>query len=141
MTDPLHANPVREVPDVVACLKGVGTLDWRYRPKMQTQCFEAAGEICLADDNNEGQCMQSLVLSIREYYDRLLPMLPADIDENGVQKWRYASSLANIRDTFLCVSQCSEIIGYNKTTCEFITLGVALSELMYLAGEAKIDLP
>jgi hypothetical protein len=138
---PATADEELPTPHVIACLKAIEPLDLRYRGWMQRQCVGVAGDICVAIDRGTGTCLPELVGSMREFYATLSPLLPNTIEGSGFQVRGYERALERAADTFENVPECAELDGYEFTTCEYIQLGVATTDLFYRARQAEVSLP
>ncbi|MEM9320300.1 MAG: hypothetical protein AAGA70_15055 [Pseudomonadota bacterium] len=138
---PAIAEEELPIPDVIACLKAVEPLDLRYRGWMEQQCVGVAGDICVAIDRGTGTCLSELVGSMREFYAALSPLLPTTIEGSGFQVRGYERALERAADAFENVPECAELGGYEFTTCEYIQLAVATTDLFYRASQAEVSLP
>ena len=138
---PAIAEEELPTPDVIACLKAVETLDLRYRSWMQPECLDYAAHICVTIDRGAGTCMSELVGSMRAFYAALSPLLPDTIEGSGFQVRGYERALERVADTFENVPKCVELDGYEFTTCEYVHLGVATTDLLYRARLAEVSLP
>ncbi|WP_425041409.1 hypothetical protein [Primorskyibacter sp. S187A] len=138
---PAIAEEELPTPDVIACLKAIEPLDLRYRGWMEQQCVGVAGDTCVAIDRGTGTCLSELVESMRAFYAALSPLLPNTIEGSGFQVRGYERALKRATDTFENVPECAELDGYEFTTCEYIQLGVATTDLFYRARQAEVSLP
>lgn len=138
---PANADVELPTPNVISCLKAVEPLDSRYRGWMQPQCISVAGDICVNVDNRTGSCLPDLIESMRKFYDELMPLLPAEIEDGGLRARGYKRALERARDTFDHIPECDGLSDYEYITCEFIELGVATIDLFYRARLASVPLP
>ncbi|GFE65225.1 hypothetical protein KIN_22990 [Litoreibacter roseus] len=128
-------------PDVIACLKAIEPLDSRYRGWMESQCVGIAGDICLNVDKGRRGCLHDLVASMREFYEKLMPLLPSTIDGGGFTAYGYARALVQAADTFENLPECDGLRVYEYSICEFVSLGTATQDLFYRARQAEVELP
>lgn len=138
---PAYADNELPTPDIISCLKGIEPLDLRYRGWMQQQCVGVAGDICVHTDSETGSCLPDLVASMRKFYDELMPLLPPVVEGGGFRARGYKRALERARDTFDNVPACEGLSDYDYTTCEFIELGAATTDLFYRARLADVTIP
>lgn len=128
-------------PDVIACLKAIEPLDSRYRGWMESQCVGTAGDICLNVDKGRRGCLHDLVASMRQFYEKLMPLLPSTIDGAGFKAHGYERALVRTAETFKNLPECDGLRVYEYSICEFVQLGSATTDLFYRARLAEVELP
>lgn len=137
----VNADSEFPTPDIVSCLKSIESLDQRYRGAMQIQCVAVAGEICFNVDKETATCMPDLVASLREFYDDLMPLLPPEIEGNGLLKAGYKRALERARDSFENPPECDDLDSYDYSVCELLQLGSTTIDLVYRARLADVEIP
>ncbi|MEP5759634.1 MAG: hypothetical protein ABJ327_10115 [Litoreibacter sp.] len=128
-------------PDVIACFKAVEPLSAHYRAEMQVSCLGSAGDMCVVIDEGKRGCMYDLVTSMREFYGKVAPLLPNQIEGNDLRARRYELALPRLAETFANVPDCIDFSGYELSTCELIILGSATADLLERARLAEVELP
>jgi hypothetical protein len=127
--------------NVIDCLKVLEALDSSYRQRLQIQCLSVAADICESDANETYPCLNNAVMSMREYYEVLMPLLPNEIDQKGYKARSYARAIIRLKETFEGLAECDGLVGNDYSMCEFTEIGASTIDIFYRARLAQVALP
>jgi len=135
-------DQVDPVPDLVACLTLIEPLDLAYRNRMQSACITEAAEVCgVGRSGPVEECLRAMTLSVREEFDAVFPLLPAEISDRGFSGRGYARGVARLRSDLDDLTFCAAEEDTRYVGCELGVTVAVFVQLLFRARQSGTALP